>query len=383
LDPIETYLNDKMPEMNDLLEALVNIDSGTYYKEGVDRVGSIIKEKCEEMGMFVKVHRQAEYGNHLELKFNEEADPKIIIIAHMDTVFPIGEAKRRPYKVIGDKAYGPGVSDEKASHVSVLYALKALKENGSDAYKNVHIIFNSDEEVGSRTSKALIKEACEDKNFSLVVESGRPDDGVVTERKGVGRFIFDVKGKSAHAGVEPERGKSAIEELAYKTIKLQKLNDYEQGLTVNVGLIQGGISPNTVAAEAQAEVDVRVKNMKQAKEITAELAEIANEETVEGTITEMTGSIGRPPMEKIAGSERLVNTIKSVGEELGMFIKEVSTGGGSDAAYTTTNGVPTVDGMGPVGEFSHSETDEYVDLSTFPKRTALLAKTIERLSSLD
>ncbi|MEF2098413.1 M20 family metallopeptidase [Bacillus sp. CFBP9009] len=381
MDQMETYLENKMPEMNSLLKELVNIDSGSYHKEGVDKVGHLIRRKFEDLGMHVKVHRQTEFGDHLDIKYKEDSEPKIIIIAHMDTVFPEGEAEKRPYKIIGDKAYGPGVSDEKASHVSVLYALKALKENGSEAYKNVHVIFNSDEEVGSRTSKAIIKEAALDKDFSLVVESGRPNDGVVTERKGIGRFIFDVKGKSAHAGVEPERGRSAIEEIAHKVIKLQKLNDYEEGLSVNVGLIEGGISSNTVAPEAKAQVDVRVKNMKQAEEITKKITEIANEEKVTGTETELTGRIGRPPMEKVEGTEELLNVIKAAGEELGMSISEVSTGGGSDAAYTSTEGVPTVDGMGPLGEFSHSETDEYVDLNSFPKRTALLAKTIERLSA--
>ncbi|RFU60242.1 M20 family peptidase [Bacillus sp. V59.32b] len=377
---METYLEGKMPEMNSLLEKIVNIDSGSYHKEGVDKVGSIIRKEFEDIGMYVKVHRETEFGNHLEIKGSEKSEPKIIIIAHMDTVFPVGEAEKRPYKIIGDKAYGPGVSDEKASHVSVLYALKALKEKGSDAYKNVHLIFNGDEEVGSRTSKVIIKEAAEGKDFSLVVESGRPDDGVVTERKGVGRFIFDVKGKSAHAGVEPERGKSAIEELAHKVIMLQNLSDYEQGLSVNVGLIDGGTSSNTVAPEAQAQVDVRVKNMKQAEEITGKITKIALDEKVTGTETELTGRIGRPPMEKVEGTDKLLNVIKAAGKELGMSIREVSTGGGSDAAYTSTEGVPTVDGMGPLGEFSHSDTDEYVDLKSFPKRTALLAKTIERLS---
>jgi glutamate carboxypeptidase len=381
LDSIENYLQEHMQEMNDLLEELVNIDSGSYYKDGVDEVGSIIKTKFEELGMYVKVHREAEYGNHLEIKSSEEAEPKILIVAHMDTVFPVGDAEKRPYKIIDDKAYGPGVSDEKASHVAVLYALKALMENGSDAYQNVHIIFNSDEEIGSPSSKSIIKGAAKGKEYSLVVESGRPNDGVVTERKGAGSYTFDVQGKSAHAGVEPERGKSAIEELAYKTLKLQKLNDYDRGISVNVGLVDGGTSTNTVPSEAKASVDVRFKTKEQGKEVAADLSEIASEETVEGTSTELTGSLGRPPMEKVKGTEQLMDTIRSVGKELGMDIKEESTGGGSDAAYTSTENVPTVDGMGPLGEFSHSETDEYVDLPSFPKRTALLAKTISRLSN--
>ncbi|WP_264737597.1 M20 family metallopeptidase [Cytobacillus firmus] len=383
MNQYEAYLEDKMPEMMNLLEELVNIDSGSYHKEGVDKVGAVLRKEFEDLEMDVLVHRESEYGDHLEIKAEKDSDPKIIIIAHMDTVFPEGEAEKRPFKMIGDKAYGPGVSDEKASHVSVLYALKLLKERGSDAYKNVHLIFNSDEEIGSRKSKAIIKEASIGKKFSLVVESGRPDDGIVTERKGIGRFIFDVKGKSAHAGVEPERGRSAIDELAHKVVKLHDLNDYERGLSVNVGLIDGGISSNTVAPDAEAQVDVRVKNMEQAKEITAKITEIAEEEEVQGTETSLSGKIGRPPMEKVAGTDKLIEEIKAAGEELGMSIREVSTGGGSDAAYTSTEGVPTVDGMGPLGEFSHSETDEYIDLKTFPKRTALLARTIERLSRVE
>lgn len=380
MNNVETYLESKLPEMKNLLEQLVNIDSGSFHKEGVDKVGTLIRKQFEDLGMNVKVHRESKYGNHLEIMHDHDSQPKIIIIAHMDTVFPVGEVKKRPYKVIGNKAYGPGVSDEKASHVAVLYALKALKASGSDAYKNVHIIFNSDEEIGSPTSKAIIKEAAKQKDYSLVVESGRPNDGIVTERKGVGCFVFEVKGKSAHAGVEPESGRSAIEELAHKIIKLQKLNDYERGLSVNVGLIEGGISTNTIPSNATAHVDVRVKNMKQAEEITSKINEIAHEEYVSGTETKLSGKIDRPPMEKVEGTEELLHIIRSVGEELGMSIREVSSGGGSDASYTSTEGVPTVDGMGPLGEFSHSETNEYVDLSSLSKRTALLALTIERLS---
>ncbi|QGQ47666.1 M20 family metallopeptidase [Metabacillus sediminilitoris] len=380
MNNVETYLESRLPEMKSLLEQLVNIDSGSFHKEGVDKVGTLIRKQFEDLGMNVKVHRESKYGNHLEIMHDHDSQPKIIIIAHMDTVFPAGEVKKRPYKVIGNKAYGPGVSDEKASHVAVLFALKALKASGSDAYKNVHIIFNSDEEIGSPTSKAIIKEAAKQKDYSLVVESGRPNDGIVTERKGVGCFVFEVKGKSAHAGVEPESGRSAIEELAHKIIKLQKLNDYETGLSVNVGLIEGGISTNTIPSNATAHVDVRVKNMKQAEEITSKINEIAHEEYVSGTETKLSGKIDRPPMEKVEGTEELLHIIRSVGEELGMSIREVSSGGGSDASYTSTEGIPTVDGMGPLGEFSHSETNEYVDLSSLSKRTALLALTIERLS---
>ncbi|WP_077247229.1 M20 family metallopeptidase [Pseudobacillus wudalianchiensis] len=374
------YLHDKKQEMIDLLETIVNTDSNSYDKEGVDQVGALLKEKFEDIGMYVKVHRQTEQGNHLEIKAERESQPKILIIAHMDTVFPKGEAKKRPFSVIGDKAYGPGVNDEKASHVQVLYAMKALKESGSPAVNNVHIIFNSDEEIGSISSKSLIEEAAVGKDYSLVVECGRPNDGVVTERKGVGHFTVNVTGKGAHSGVEPEIGISAIEELAYKVIKLQQLNDYEQGLTVNVGLIKGGTSVNTVPPHAEAEIDVRIKNEDQAMNVTNSIHQIAGEETVKGTRTELTGAIDRPPMERTEESKKLFNMIKETGKELGFTIHEVSTGGGSDAAFTAAKGIPTIDGIGPIGEFSHSETEEYTDLNSLVDRTILLAKIIERLS---
>ncbi|WP_082174356.1 M20 family metallopeptidase [Bacillus sp. FJAT-27231] len=374
------YLHDKKQEMIDLLEAIVNTDSNSYDKEGVDQVGALLKEKFEDIGMYVKIHRQTEQGNHLEIKAKRESQPKILIIAHMDTVFPKGEAKKRPFSVIGDKAYGPGVNDEKASHVQVLYAMKALKKSGSPAVNNVHIIFNSDEEIGSISSKSLIDEAAVGKDYSLVVECGRPNDGVVTERKGVGHFTVNVTGKGAHSGVEPEIGLSAIEELAYKVIKLQQLNDYKQGLTVNVGLIKGGTSVNTVPPHAEAEIDVRVKNEDQAMNVTNSIHQIAGEEIVKGTRTELTGAIDRPPMERTEESEKLFNTVKETGKELGFTIHEVSTGGGSDAAFTAAKGIPTIDGIGPIGEFSHSETEEYTDLNSLVDRTILLAKIIERLS---
>ncbi|HEY9576688.1 MAG TPA: M20 family metallopeptidase [Pseudobacillus sp.] len=375
------YLQSKKQEMIDLLETIVNTDSNSYDKEGVDQVGSLLKDKFEEIGMYVKVHRQAEQGNHLEIKATRESQPKILIIAHMDTVFPTGEAKKRPFSIIGDKAYGPGVNDEKASHVQVLYAMKALKENGSPALNNVHIIFNSDEEIGSISSKALIEEAATGKDYSLVVECGRPNDGVVTERKGVGRFIMKVHGKGAHSGVEPEIGISAVEELAHKVIHLQQLNDYDQGLTVNVGLIKGGTSVNTVPPYAEAEIDVRVKNNDQAMNVTKSINEIAAEEIINGTRTELSGGVDRPPMERTEESEKLFNIVRETGKELGFTIHEVSTGGGSDAAFTAAKGIPTIDGIGPIGEFSHSETEEYTDLNSLVDRTILLAKTIERLST--
>ncbi|WP_082091599.1 M20 family metallopeptidase [Domibacillus tundrae] len=377
-----TYLKQEKENMIELLEKLVNIDSNSYDKQGVDNIGMALQREFEEIGMSVAVHREKEYGNHLSITSPHAKHPSILIIAHIDTVFPDGEAENRPFEIISGKAYGPGVNDEKASHVQVLYAMKALKEIDSFAFHNVHILFNSDEEIGSPSSKALIKEAADGKKYSLVVECGRLNEGVVTSRKGVGRFTMRVSGKSAHAGVEPEIGRSAIEEIAHKIIKLQQLNDHENGLSVNVGLIKGGTSANTVSPEAEAVIDVRVNNKQQADEVVKDIYAIAEEDTVHGTDTEVEGRIARPPMEETEESKQLLKEVKDIGKQAGLMIHGESTGGASDASFTAAEGIPTIDGMGPVGEFSHSETNEYTVVDSLIERTALLAKTIERLSQL-
>ncbi|WP_231584188.1 M20 family metallopeptidase [Domibacillus indicus] len=366
-----------------LLEKLVNTNSNSYDKQGVDKIGTILQQEFESLGMSVTVHHEKEYGNHLSIASPQAKKPDILIIAHMDTVFPDGEAESRPLEIIGDNVYGPGVNDEKASHVQLLYAMKALKETNSPALHNVQILFNSDEEVGSPSSKPLIKEAAEGKKYSLVVECGRPNEGVVTSRKGVGRFTMHVSGKSAHAGVEPEIGRSAIEEIAHKIIKLQQLNDHKNGLSVNVGLINGGTSANTVSPEAEAVIDVRVQNKEQAGEVVKDIYEIAEEDTVHGTDTKVEGKIARPPMEETAASRELLKEVKETGKYIGLDIHGEATGGASDASFTAAEGIPTIDGMGPVGEFSHSETDEYTSIDSLTERTILLAKTIERLSQQD
>lgn len=363
-----------------LLEKLVNTDSHSYNKQNVDKIGSIIQKEFENAGMKVDVHREKKFGNHLSITSPHAKKPSILIIAHMDTIFPDGEALERPFKIIEGRAYGPGVNDEKASHVQVLYAMKALKNAGLSSFHNVHILFNSDEEIGSPSSKSLIIEAAKGKDYSLVVECGRPNEGVITARKGVGRFKMKVTGKSAHAGVEPEIGRSAIEEIAYKVIKLQQLNDIENGLTVNVGLITGGVSANTISPEAEAVIDVRVQNKEQVDEIVKEIYTIAEEDNVQGTNTNVEGKISRPPMEMTKESHELLERVKEAGKEIGLEIHGESTGGSSDASFTSSIGVATIDGLGPIGEFSHSETDEYTVVDSLIERTALLAKTIERLS---
>jgi glutamate carboxypeptidase len=376
---VDTFLQEKQEEMLQLIEQLVNIDSGSYDKVGVDKVGSILKEKYEELGFVVEVREEEKHGNNLIIQHKDAVDPKIILVAHMDTVFPKGTVAKRPFSIEGNRAYGPGVVDMKSSQVELLYALMALVNTRTKGYENVQIILNSDEEIGSVTSRSLIEEKSQGKDYALIMEPARKDGSLVSSRRGGGRYTLVVKGKAAHSGIEPQKGRSAIEVLAHKIIQLHGLTDHEKGISVNVGLIEGGSSVNTVSPSAVAHVDIRISEMEQAEILQQKIEEICATTEVSGTKITLKGKISRPPMEKNEQTESLLQVIQEVGKEIGIDVHDTSTGGGSDASFTAANGVATVDGLGPVGGNAHSE-DEYLEIPTLTERTLLLAKTIQRLS---
>lgn len=365
-------------EMLLLLKKLVNIDSGSSYKAGVDQVAQELIPLFEQLGFHVTTIPEETVGDHLRIMHQNQRQASILIVAHMDTVFEPGTAKERPFTIKGTRAYGPGVIDMKASLVSVIYALRYLKENGSDAYQHVELVLNSDEEIGSSTSRQLIEEAAKGKAYALVMEPARRDGSVVTERRGNGRFTIEVHGKAAHSGIEPEKGRSAIEELAHKIVKLHELNDHEHGISVNVGIIEGGNAVNTVSATAIGHIDVRVATEEQAEEMEHKIETMCASSDVSGTEIELTGDISRPPMVKNEKIARLFQVVKKVGAELGIELKDTKTGGGSDASFTAAMGIPTIDGLGPVGGNAHSEK-EYLDIPSLTERTLLLAKVIEKL----
>ncbi|MCA1033676.1 MULTISPECIES: M20 family metallopeptidase [Bacillaceae] len=376
---MEVFIRSRQGEMLELIERLVNIDSGSHNKEGVDRVGSILKEEYERLGFLVQVDEQEKYGNNLIIRHKNAIDPKIILVAHMDTVFPDGTAAKRPFRIEGNRALGPGVADMKSSQAELLYALKALIASGTKGYENVLIVLNTDEEIGSPASKKLIIGQAAGKEYALIMEPARKDGSLVSSRRGGGRYKVIVKGRAAHSGIEPEKGRSAIEELAHKIIQLHELNDHEKGISVNVGLIEGGSAVNTVSPSAVAHVDIRITDMEQARFLQEKIEEICSHTDVPGTRVEVKGRISRPPMEKNEQNESLLHVIQEVGKEIGLEVSDTATGGGSDASFTSANGVATVDGLGPVGGNAHSE-NEYVEIPTLAERTLLLAKTIQRLS---
>lgn len=376
---LKDLLNAKKQEMLHFLEQIVNIDSGSHIKSGIDEISGLLKVKFERLGFIVEVVEEKAHGNHLVIQHRDAVQPEIIIIGHMDTVFPEGTAKRRPFTMKDGRAYGPGVIDMKASLVELIYALTCMKQTGRKGYQNVQIVLNSDEELGSPTSRSLIMKQAINKKYALILEAARPDGSIVTARRGGGQFKVFVEGKAAHSGIEPEKGHSAIEELAYKVIKLQQLTNHEEGISVNVGLIQGGTAANTVAAEASAHVDVRISQKKQINPLKEQIEKICATNYIAGTKTNVIGKIERIPMEKNQRTEALLSVIKQAGQELGLTITDTATGGSSDACLTSAMGVATIDGLGPIGGFFHSE-EEYLVISSLLERTLLLATVIQKLS---
>ncbi|MGP4041232.1 M20 family metallopeptidase [Gracilibacillus sp. D59] len=378
---MKSYLEEQQEQMLRMLEQLVNIDSGSYDKEGVDKIGAVMKQYYQDIDFEVEEVKQEESGNHLIVRKKnvDPSKPTILILTHMDTVFEKGTAKERPFSIKGNRAYGPGVIDMKASLVSVYYAINALLESEKESVGQVEILLTSDEEIGSQTSRELIEKHARNKKFALVMEPARKNGAIVSARRGKGLYTLEVIGKAAHSGIEPEKGRSAIEELAYKIIQLYDITDEEEGIHVNVGLIEGGTSVNTVSDHATAQVDVRFRTQEQAEEIKEQIATIMASTEVDGTKVNMEGDINRPPMEKTEQTEKLLRIIKRVGDELDIFIKDTETGGGSDASFTSALGIPTVDGLGPVGGRAHRES-EYLELESFIPRTLLLAHVIDELA---
>ncbi|MGN8646984.1 M20 family metallopeptidase [Gracilibacillus sp. HCP3S3_G5_1] len=378
---MRSYLEGQYDQMLKMLEQLVNIDSCSYDKAGVDKVGAIMKQYYQAIDFVVGEVKQKKYGNHLILRRKnvDISKPTILILTHMDTVFEKGTASERPFHINANKAYGPGVIDMKASLVSVYYAMKALLVNNNSSVDQVEILLTSDEEIGSPTSRELIEKHAQNKKYALVMEPARKNGAIVSARRGKGLYKLEVIGKAAHSGIEPEKGRSAIEELAHKIIQLYDITDEEEGIHVNVGLIEGGTSVNTISDHATAEVDVRFRTQEQAEEIKEQIATIIASTEVDGTKVKIEGGINRPPMEKTEQTEKLLRIIKRVGDELDIFIKDTETGGGSDASFTSALGIPTVDGLGPVGGRAHRES-EYLELESFVPRTLLLAHVIAELA---
>ncbi|HEY7418447.1 MAG TPA: M20 family metallopeptidase [Ktedonobacteraceae bacterium] len=376
---MEDYLKD--------LETIVNIDSGTYTKSGVDHVGTYLQERFRHFGFATYFDPQHEYGNHLVATHegNASTGPHIMLIGHMDTVFSEGEAQKRPFAIRkrdsdGARiATGPGVLDMKSGLLVGLYGLALANNQQEDGWQRVTFVCNSDEEVGSPASKPLIQELARNVDAVIVLEPGRLLTSVVSRRRGIGTYRVEVHGVSAHAGVEPQKGRNAILELTYQVQQLQALNGTVPGVSLNVGVIRGGERTNVVPDYAYCDIDVRVSDASGLQEIEGALRRVTSHSRLDGTKITLSGSMKCMPFECSERSARLVQLAKEAGNDLGLQIEDLSSGGASDANNTAPLGIPTIDGLGAGGGLAHNP-DEYVELDYLPTRIALLKRLLQHIS---
>jgi len=367
------YIDSKEAEMLEFLESLVNIDSGSYDKAGVDQVGDVLARRLAALNFAVQRSPQKEYGDHVIGHKPGAGHQRILFIGHMDTVFPAGTTRKRPFRIEGDRACGPGVMDMKGGITCLVYALEALKSTASETYNQItmDVVFNSDEELLSPTSRTIIESHAKQAQAACVFEPARPGGEYVIQRKGVGKYIMTVAGRAAHAGAQPEDGRSAIEELAHKIVALHALTDAATGTNVNVGVIRGGQRPNVIADQAYAEIDIRVADQQTAQRIDRRIREIAAAQTVPDTACELSGGIQFPPMLPTEESTRLFETLQKAGRVLGLELRGIATGGGSDGNHAAQF-TPTLDGMGPRGSGAHSDR-EYMEIATLAERAKVTA----------
>ena len=364
----------KLPAMVAMLGEIVEMESPSDAKEHVDRLIERLAVLAKERGGTITVIELAERGNHLRVEWGRGKE-QLLILCHVDTVWDVGETKKRPFRVEGDKAFGPGAFDMKCGSVMTMFAIEYLMNLGWPLGKRVVAIFNSDEETGSGTSRQLIEqEALRSKAVLVLEPATAPDGSLKTARKGVGRFDMTVEGVAAHSGSAPQNGASAVLELARQVVWLHGLTDYDKGTTVNVGVVKGGTRANVVAAEAQAQIDLRAVTVAAAERIVPMI--LGATAQTPGTRVTVTGGLNRPPMERTEAIVSMYRTAERIAEELGIEISEGMTGGGSDGNFTAALGVPTIDGLGAVGDGAHA-AHEFLYVSKIAERTALLIRLLQ------
>lgn len=372
---INNFINNRKVEILSVLKKIVNMDSASEYKKGADAVGDFLSQKFLEIGLEVEKVPQGRYGDHVICRLKGEGN-NTLIIGHFDTALPKGSPKKRPFKIIGNRGFGCGIADMKAGIIAAFFAIKSILET-TELKPNITFILNSDEEPGSPTSRKIIKEEAPKAIRAFIMEPGR-DNSIITQRKGVGIFTFTTKGLAAHAGSEPEKGCNAIVELGHMILDLSHLNDYECGITVNVGVIEGGTFPYVVAEDAIAKVDCRIPTKKDGEYLKSKFNEIASLSKVKGVERSWKGDFHRPPMEKNEKTSELFEFVNKIAKELMIPVKEFSAGGASDGNLTSSMGVSTLDGMGPVGAGFHGPK-EYVEIDSIFERTKLLAQTLYKI----
>jgi glutamate carboxypeptidase len=367
---LESYLAD--------LKLMTSIDCPTHHKPGLDQIAEIIAERLHRFGANVTIGENADAGNDVVGVVRGRGAKRVVLLCHTDTVYPVGTVAQRPFRIEGDKALAPGVCDEKGGLLAAVYSLQILRDVGFDDFRELTVLCNSDEEAAPRHSVELIQKAARQSDAVLTMEPARINGDVVSARKGVLVYVLTAHGREAHAGVNPDLGRSAILGLADRIVAIWALNGALPGLNVNPGLIRGGSAVNTVAGQASVEIDVRIQSAVDIDEFDAMLRRTVAECLIPDIRFDISRDHTMPPMEKTAASTRIVDLAKVAAHEIGFELNDTFTGGGSDGAHAAAVGTPVLDGLGPIGGYAHSE-DEFLDITSVVPRLALLARLVTLL----
>jgi len=375
------YFEKQQSRILTTVRQLVEIESPSDLKSAVDRLGTVVASRFADIGGRVRVHRAEKFGNHLQIDFSRRraAGPKpILLVGHLDTVYPMGTISRMPCRAAKGNLHGPGVLDMKSGIAIMLHALEALLNwNEGRLGRPVTVWLVSDEEVGSSSSRPTTESLARTAEAVLVVEPAAGRNGALkTARKGVGEYTLEVTGRAAHSGLDFEKGENAVVELARQIVEIAKLADPARGMTVNVGKASGGTRVNVVPAEARAAMDVRVARTADGSAIDKELRALRPFNP--HCRIRISGGLNRPPMEPNSKTAGLYAQAADLARELGWKLEQASVGGGSDGNFTSALGIPTLDGLGAVGEGAHAEHESVV-ISELPRRAALLAGLMARI----
>jgi glutamate carboxypeptidase len=370
------YFESRRDALVQTIREFVEVESPSDNKVAGDRMGAILANKFKTLGGRATVHRAEDYADNIQIDFpGREGVRPVLLLGHFDTVYPLGTLAKMPCHITSGGLHGPGVLDMKSGVALMFYAIEALKAWHGNLPRPVTVFLVSDEEVGSSSSRKITEELARKSAAVLVLEPAAGLRGAVkTARKGVGDYTLRVEGVAAHAGLDPGKGHSAVVELARQITSIAKLNDLKQGISVNPGVIRGGTRTNVVAADAVVEIDVRIKSVSQAKHLDRKIRGLKPFD--KDCKLKVEGGINRFPMERTVGVAALYKKAQAISKQLDWKLEEAAVGGGSDGNFTAGMGIPTLDGLGGVGEGAHA-VHEYIVISELPRRALLVAGMIE------
>ncbi len=366
----------------DELRQLVDVDCGTYSLDGIEQVVSVLVEKYQAFGQWdIKRVDCGKAGTGLEIRNKpEREDIDVLLVGHLDTVFPVGTVAERPLTTDSENAYGPGVADMKGGILNILYVMRNLVASGTADKLSICICMNPDEEVGSMDSEEWLASVAKHARCALVAEPARADGSLVRARKGVAIYNFSFKGKAVHAGNEPENGRSAVVEMAHWVVELSKLNNFETGTTLNSGVVSGGTGTNVVAENAKLSLDVRFWDNSEYDALHAKLLAMTEKSFTPDIEVSMSRQAHKSAMMTTEQSQQMIDKLNNIADELNIQIGWLAVGGGSDGNLIAGLGVPTIDGFGPIGANYHSDK-EYLLLSSVEERIKLMTRFVEQLAN--